>query len=111
MAVSSVELIINAAKAVTALKQVDREGRKVQQVMGRAQGALYNLGEVGARATKRLSGGLRGAARNAKDLNSSLSGLRGGFARIGGAIAAKEIIETISLCETISARLLKIDKN
>lgn len=94
MAVSSVELIINAAKAVTALKQVDREGRKVQQVMGRAQAALYNLGEVGARATKRLSGGLRGAARNAKDLNSSLSGLRGGFARIGGAIAAKEIIET-----------------
>ena len=94
MAVSSVELIINAAKAVTALKQVDREGRKVQQVMGRAQAALYNLGEVGARATKRLSGGLRGAARNARDLNSSLSGLRGGFARIGGAIAAKEIIET-----------------
>ena len=62
--------------------------------MGRAQAALYNLGEVGARATKRLSGGLRGAARNARDLNSSLSGLRGGFARIGGAIAAKEIIET-----------------
>ena len=46
MAVSSVELIINAAKAVTALRQVDKEGRKVQQVMGRAQGALYNLGEV-----------------------------------------------------------------
>ncbi len=107
MAVSSVELIINAAKAVTALKQVDREGRKVQQVMGRAQGALYNLGEVGARATKRLSGGLRGAARNAKDLNSSLSGLRGGLARIGGAIAAKEIIETgISAIE--SERRIKL---
>jgi len=107
VAVSSVELIINAAKAVTALKQVDREGRKVQQVMGRAQGALYNLGEVGARATKRLSGGLRGAARNAKDLNSSLSGLRGGLARIGGAIAAKEIIETgISAIE--SERRIKL---
>ncbi len=107
MAVSSVELIINAAKAVTALKQVDKEGKKVQQVMGRAQGALYNLGEVGARATKRLSGGLRGAARNAKDLNSSLSGLRGGFARIGGAIAAKEIIQTgISAIE--SERRIKL---
>jgi len=94
VAVSSVELIINAAKALTALRQVDREGRKVQQVMGRAQGALYNLGEVGARATKRLSGGFKGAARNAKDLNNSLSNLRGGLARLGGAVAAKEIIET-----------------
>ena len=107
MAVSSVELIINAAKAVTALRQVDREGRKVQQVMGRAQGALYNLGEVGARATKRLSGGFKGAARNAKDLKDSLSGLRGGFARLGGAVAAKEIIETgISAIE--SERRIKL---
>ena len=94
MAVSSVELIINAAKAVTALRQVDKEGRKVQQVMGRAQGALYNLGEVGRRATKRLQGGFKGAAREATELNASLSGLRGGFARLGGAVAAKEIIET-----------------
>ena len=107
MAVSSVELIINAAKAVTALKEVDREGRKVQQVMGRAQAAMYNLGEVGSRAAKRLSGGFKGAARNAKDLNDSLSGLRGGLARIGGVVAAKEIIETgISAIE--SERKIKL---
>ncbi len=107
MAVSSVELIINAAKAVTALRQVDKEGRKVQQVMGRAQGALYNLGEVGRRATKRLQGGFKGAAREARELNASLSGLRGGFARLGGAVAAKEIIETgISAIE--SERRIKL---
>ena len=107
MAVSSVELIINASKAVTALRQVDKEGRKLQQVMTRTQGAMYNLGIVGKRAADRLSGGFRGAARNAKDLNDSLSGLRGGLARLGGAVAAKEIIETgVSAIE--SARRIKL---
>ena len=94
MAVSSVELIINAGKAIAALRQVDREGRKVQGVMKRTSIASAVLGEVGRRATEKLKVGFRGAARNANDLNKSLSGLRGGFARIGGAIAAKEIIET-----------------
>ena len=75
--------------------------------MGRAQGALYKLGEVGRRATKRLQGGFQGAAREAKELNASLSGLRGGFARLGGAVAAKEIIETgISAIE--SERRIKL---
>ena len=107
MAVSSVELIINAVKAVTALRQVDKEGKKVQQVMTRTQRAMFNLGIVGNRATKKLRSGFKGVARDAKELNDSLSGLRGGFARIGGAIAAQQIIETgISAIE--SERRIKL---
>ena len=107
MAVSNVELIINAVKAVSALRQVDKEGRKVEQVMTRTQRAMYNLGIVGDRATKKLRSGFKGAAKDLRELNASASVLRGGLARIGGAVAAQQIIETgVSAIE--SARRIKL---
>ena len=77
--------------------------------MGRAQGALclalVKLADEQLKGFKK--GGFQGAAREAKELNASLSGLRGGFARLGGAVAAKEIIETgISAIE--SERRIKL---
>ena len=77
MAVSNVELIVNAVKAINPLRQVNREGKKLQQVMTRSQRVMYNLGIVGARATNKLRSGFERAARGAKALSEKLGGLKG----------------------------------
>lgn len=92
MAVSNVELIINAVKAINPLRQVNREGKKLQQVMTRSQRVMYNLGIVGERATKKIRAGFDRAARGAKALADKLGGLKGALIGLGLGAVTKSIV-------------------
>lgn len=92
MAVSNVELIVNAVKAINPLRQVNREGKKLQQVMTRSQRVMYNLGIVGERATKKIRAGFDRAARGAKALADKLGGLKGALVGLGLGAVTKSIV-------------------
>ena len=92
MAVSNVELIVNAVKAINPLRQVNREGKKLQQVMTRSQRVMYNLGIVGERATKKIRAGFDRAARGAKALSEKLGGLKSALIGLGLGAVTKSIV-------------------
>ena len=92
MAVSNVELIVNAVKAINPLRQVNREGKKLQQVMTRSQRVMYNLGIVGERATKKIRAGFDRAARGAKALADKLGGLKSALIGLGLGAVTKSVV-------------------
>ena len=110
MAVSNVELIVNAVKAINPLRQVNKEGKQLQQVMTRTQRVMYNLGIVGERATKKIRAGFERAARGAKALASKLGGLRGAFLSLGAGALAKTLIGQAASFQETQVRLEQLSK-
>ena len=93
MAVSNVELIVNAVKAINPLRQVNQESVKLGRSMTRTQRAMRNLGVVGARATRKLKEGFDRAARGAKALANKLGGLKGALLGLGLGAVTKSVVD------------------
>lgn len=92
MAVSNVELIVNAVKAINPLRQVDKEGRKVQRTMSGTQRAMRNLSVAAGRMGDQMRAAFNRAAEGAKALSNKLSGLGGAILSVGAGALTKRII-------------------
>lgn len=92
MAVSNVELIVNAVKAINPLRQVDKEGKKVQRTMSGTQRAMRNLSVVAGRMGKQMRSAFDRAAAGARALTNKLSGVRGAILSVGAGALTKRII-------------------
>ena len=103
-------MIVEAAKAINPLRQVDKESRKLRQSMTRTQRAMRNLGVVGARATRKLKDGFDRAAKGAKALASKLGGLRGAFLSLGAGALAKSLIGQAASFQETQVRLEQLSK-
>ena len=110
MAVSNIELIVNAVKAINPLRQVNKEGKKLQQVMTRSQRVMYNLGIVGERATKKIRAGFDRAAKGARALSEKLGGLRGAFLSLGAGALTKSLIGQAASFQETQVRLEQLSK-
>ena len=93
MAVSSVELIVNAAKAINPLRKVEQHSNKVDQALKKNQKAVKRVeaafvlfGRKGANALRDLEG-------NAARLGKSMGGLRGGIVKAAVAFAGFKSIQ------------------
>ena len=101
MAVSSVDLIINAVKAVNPLRQVSKESKKLGQSISRTQRAMRNLGVVGARATKKLKDGFNRATRGAQALAQKVGGLKSALIGLGlGAVTKSFVNQAAQFSQT-----------
>lgn len=105
MAVSSVDLIVNAVKAVNPLRQVNKESKKLGQSMTRTQRVMRNLGVVGARATKKLKNGFDSAARGARALAQKMSGLKGALVGLGLGAVTKSFVDQAAQFSQTQIRL------
>ena len=101
MAVSSVDLIVNAVKAINPLRQVNKESVKLGQSMTRTQRVMRNLGVVGARATRKLKDGFDRAARGARALAQKVGGLKGALVGLGlGAVTKSFVNQAAQFSQT-----------
>ncbi len=101
MAQSTVELIVDAAKAVNPLRQVNRASQKLNQSIKRSQDVMRSLGAVGARATRKLKDGFGRAARGARALAQKVSGLKGALIGLGlGAITKGFVAQAAQFSQT-----------
>ena len=105
MAVSSVDLIVNAVKAINPLRQVNKESVKLGQSMTRTQRVMRNLGVVGARATRKLKDGFDRAARGARALAQKVGGLRGALVGLGLGAVTKSFVDQAAQFSQTQIRL------
>ena len=105
MAVSSVDLIVNAVKAINPLRQVNKESVKLRQSMTRTQRVMRNLGVVGARATRKLKDGFDRAARGARALAQKVGGLRGALVGLGLGAVTKSFVDQAAQFSQTQIRL------
>jgi tape measure domain-containing protein len=105
VAVSSVDLIVNAVKAINPLRQVNKESVKLGQSMTRTQRVMRNLGVVGARATRKLKDGFDRAARGARALAQKVGGLRGALVGLGLGAVTKSFVDQAAQFSQTQIRL------
>lgn len=94
MAVSNVELIVNAVKAINPLRKVEQQSKKAEQALKKNQkaardveAALQRMGRKGIRSFRDLEA-------NAARLGKRMSGLRGTIGKAAIAFAAFRAVQT-----------------
>jgi tape measure domain-containing protein len=105
VAVSNVELIVNAVKAINPLRKVQQESKKVEQLIARSQRAMDKLGKVGKQAGEKLRNALQRAAASAAELNKKLSGVKGVIAGLGVAELTRRMIGQAASFQQTQVRL------
>ena len=110
MAVSNVELIVNAVKAVNPLRLVNKESKKLQQAISYTQRTMSELGRVGERAGKAIRATFDRAAKSAAALQKKLSGVRGALAGIGVSALASRMINQAASFKQVETRLSVLSK-
>ena len=105
MAVSNVELIVNAVKAINPLRKVQQESKKVEQLMARTQRAMDKLGKVGKQAGEKLRNAFQRAAASAAELNKKLSSVGGVIAGLGVAELTRRMIGQAASFQQTQMRL------
>jgi tape measure domain-containing protein len=105
VAVSNVELIVNAVKAINPLRKVQQESKKVEQLMARTQRAMDKLGKVGKQAGEKLRNAFQRAAASAAELNKKLSSVGGVIAGLGVAELTRRMIGQAASFQQTQMRL------
>ena len=105
MAVSNVELIVNAVKAINPLRKVQQESKKVEQLTARAQRAMDKLGKVGKQAGEKLQNALKRAAASASELKKRLFSVGGVIAGLGVAELTRRMIGQAASFQQTQVRL------
>ena len=88
MAVSNVELIVNAAKAINPLRKVEQQSKKVDQALKKTQKASRNVEAAFQRMGRNGIRSFRDLEKNAAGLSRRMSGLRGTAVKAAVAFAA-----------------------
>ena len=110
MAVSNVELVVNAVKAVNPLRLVNKESKKLQQAISYTQRTMSELGRVGERAGKAIRVTFDRAAKSAAALRKKLSGVRGALAGIGVSALTSRMINQAASFKQVEIRLSVLSK-
>lgn len=93
MAVSSVELIVSAAKAINPLRKVEQHSKKVDQALKKNQGAVKRVEAAFVLFGRKGVNALRDLEGNAARLGKSMGGLRGGIVKAAVAFAGFKSIQ------------------
>jgi tape measure domain-containing protein len=110
MAVSNVELIVNAVKAINPLRQVGQQSKKLEQALSLTQRTMSNLGRVAERAGKAIRVTFDRAAKSAVALQKKLSGVRGALAGIGASALTSRMISQSASFKQVEIRLSVLSK-
>jgi tape measure domain-containing protein len=94
MARASVELIVEAAKAVNPLRRVQKESKKVEQELKKTQRAARNVEAAFLRMGRKGIRSLRDLESNAARLGKRMGGLRGTIGKAAIAFAAFRAVQT-----------------
>lgn len=94
MAVSNVELIVNATKAVNPLRRVQQASLKVEQRLNKTNEAARKVAQGFQYMGNRAKRALRDAEQSAARLGQRMSGLRGTVGKAAIAFAAFKSVQT-----------------
>ena len=92
MAVSNVELIVNAVKAINPLRQVDKETKKLQRSVKNTRRSMRRLEIQAIRFGRKAKSAFERAAQGAKALADKLGGLKGALIGLGLGAVTKSIV-------------------
>ena len=92
MAVSNVELIVNAVKAINPLRQVDKETKKLQRSVKDTRRSMRRLEIQAIRFGRKAKSAFERAAQGAKAFADKLGGLKGALIGLGLGAVTKSIV-------------------
>ena len=92
MAVSNVELIVNAVKAINPLRQVDKETKKLQRSVKNTRRSMRRLEIHAIRFGRKAKSAFERAAQGAKAFADKLGGLKGALIGLGLGAVTKSIV-------------------
>ena len=92
MAVSNVELIVNAVKAINPLRQVDKETKKLQRSVKNTRRSMRRLEIQAIRFGRKAKSAFERAAQGAKAFADKLGGLKGALIGLGLGAVTKSIV-------------------
>ena len=94
MAVSNVELIVNAVKAINPLRKVKQQSEQVDQALKKTQRAARNVEAAFQKMGRNGIRNIRDLEANAAKLGKRMSGLRGTIAKVAIGFAAFSAAQT-----------------
>ena len=110
MAVSNVELIVDAVKAVNPLRRTDAVAKKLEGTMARVKSAIQDLSGVATKAGRKMTATFDQAKKSAKRFTDEMTSAKGAIAAIGIVGLTKSVVSQAAQFEQTKIRLNALSK-